>query len=230
MLDWYDRNAERYDRLESGRPGDTDFYVGLARSVAQPVLELGCGTGRVALRIARAGVEVVGLDRSEKMLAVARLKAEGVVGISFVRADMRSFALSRRFGLVCIPFHSFAHLLTDDDQLQSLRRCRDHLLPDGRLVLDLPNWPHALDSLINDRSGIARAADGGGTSLRHTRAYPGRHVRRVSVERMAELLRDAGFVVESLHGGFHGEPFDPAATPEQVWIARPAGHQASASG
>ena len=92
-----------------------------ASALGHAVLELGCGTGRVTIPIARAGVEVVGLDNAPAMLDVARRKAAAAgVDVRWVTADMRSFQLEQRFGLVIIPFRSFLHLLTDADQLACL--------------------------------------------------------------------------------------------------------------
>jgi SAM-dependent methyltransferase len=109
-----------------------------------PVLELGCGTGRVLLPLARAGFEIAGLDSAPHMIerCRAKLQAEPPEVRERVRllvADMTSFELDRRFALITIPFAGFQHLRTVEQQLACLERCRSHLVPQGRLVLDLPN-------------------------------------------------------------------------------------------
>ncbi|MGI8703044.1 MAG: class I SAM-dependent methyltransferase [Candidatus Limnocylindrales bacterium] len=121
---------------------DIAFYIDLGRHVGGPVLDLGCGTGRVAWPLARAGFEVVGLDRSPHMLARAESKRadvpEEVSGpVQFVEGDMSSFALDRRFGLSVIPGRSFQILLEPEEQRACLDSIRDHLRPGGILALQL---------------------------------------------------------------------------------------------
>jgi SAM-dependent methyltransferase len=143
------RVAEAYD-AEHGPSSqavvvdDVPFYVALAREAAaagQRVLELGCGTGRVTLPIAQAGVEVVGLDNAAPMLDVARRKADalGLRNVSWLQADMAGFALDGRFGLVIIPFRSFLLLLTVEQQKACLARIHHHLVDGGRLALNVFN-------------------------------------------------------------------------------------------
>ena len=131
--------AERYDILTSGLPGDVDFYVGMAREAEPPVLELGAGTGRVAIPIARAGVEIVGLDRSSAMLAKARERSAGLANVRWLEGDMRAFDLPERFGLVIIPYRAFQHLITVDDQKRCLTCIGGHLRDGGRLVFNVFN-------------------------------------------------------------------------------------------
>lgn len=135
----YFEQADLYDHLYPGLPGDVEFYLGLAQEATPPVLELGCGTGRVTLPIARAGVPIVGLDAAAPMLRVARHKAEGVPGIRWHEGDMRDFELEERFGLIFIPYRSFLHLLTTEDQRAALATIRRHLQPGGRLALNIFN-------------------------------------------------------------------------------------------
>ncbi|MGH7339006.1 MAG: class I SAM-dependent methyltransferase [Candidatus Rokuibacteriota bacterium] len=136
---------EFYDHVVpyATRP-DVRFYVEAARESGGPVLELGCGTGRVLVPTARSGTEIVGLDASVGMLEVCRrrLRTEPpeVRGrASLQRADMRNFDLGRTFRLVTIPFRPFQHLLTIEDQLACLAAIRRHLAADCRLVFDVFN-------------------------------------------------------------------------------------------
>ncbi len=121
---------------------DLPFYVTLAREFGGSVLELGCGTGRVSIPIARAGVPVVGLDVSAAMLNVFRLKLAAeppdVAGrVRIVRSDMRRFRLAEKFPLITAPFRSFQHLLTVEEQKACMRNVRSHLAEWGRFVLDV---------------------------------------------------------------------------------------------
>ena len=118
---------------------DLPLYEQLAQRGDGPILELGVGTGRVALSLAQAGYEVWGIDKSAAMLDHARSKAAPSLAarLHLKQADMRDFALERRFALVFAGFGSFDHLLSPDDQARCLRRVRDHLVPGGLFVCDL---------------------------------------------------------------------------------------------
>jgi ubiquinone/menaquinone biosynthesis C-methylase UbiE len=121
--------------------GDAQFYRDLAGRSGGEVLEIGVGTGRVALRLAESGLQVTGLDASSAMLAIAAEKASAAAlteRLHLEQADMRAFDLTpRRFGLAIVPYRAFQLLLTPDDQLAALAAFRRHLRPDGILVLHL---------------------------------------------------------------------------------------------
>jgi len=137
--------AELYDHVVPYRErDDIARFVEWARAAHGPVLELGCGTGRVLIPSARAGVEIVGLDLSSRMLAVCREKLaseprEVQARVRLVEGDMTAFDLGRRFQLITIPFRPFQHILTVEGQLACLACVRDHLADDGLFVLDLFN-------------------------------------------------------------------------------------------
>jgi len=145
--EFYERpglNVESYDALLSTVPGGDDlaFIRGLASETGGPLLELACGTGRLAIPLAEAGFEVVGLDRSGPMLDVARAKAAELSPpagkrIRFVEGDMTDFDLPERFGLAFAVFRGFMLLLDVDAQMAALAAARRHLRPGGLLVLDL---------------------------------------------------------------------------------------------
>ena len=135
--------AELYDLDIGGFTDDLAFYEQLARAGGGPVLELGVGTGRVAHPLARAGIEVWGIDTNPAMLARAGGQAGTDVSkrIRLVPADMRGFRLDRRFALIFAAFGTFHHLLTTDDQLACLRCVERHLTAEGLFVCDLrPVW------------------------------------------------------------------------------------------
>jgi SAM-dependent methyltransferase len=155
--DEYASIADLYDSvtLYRDRP-DVAFYVDEARAAGGPVLEVGCGTGRVLIPTARAGVEIVGLDLSPRMLEicgerVAREPEEVRSRVRLVQADMRSFGLARTVALVTVPFRPFQHLTTVEDQLSCLASIHRHLESGGRLVLDLFN--PSLEALVQDNLG-----------------------------------------------------------------------------
>jgi SAM-dependent methyltransferase len=121
---------------------DAPFYLELARERGGPVLEIGCGTGRVLLPIARSGIEIHGVDNSAPMLAV--LKDNLSREAAFVRgkvtlhsADMRNFRLGRQFPLVTIPFRPMQQMYTVEDQLAALKSAAAHLANGGILAFDV---------------------------------------------------------------------------------------------
>jgi SAM-dependent methyltransferase len=150
--DGYREIADLYDHVPAYRDRtDVDFFVTAARESGGPVLEVGCGSGRVLIPTARAGITIVGLDASAAMLAVCRRRleaepAEVRARVELIRGDMRGFDLGRgRFRLVTLPFRPFQHLLTTDDQLAALGAIHRHLAPGGRVILDAFN--PSLDAL-----------------------------------------------------------------------------------
>jgi ubiquinone/menaquinone biosynthesis C-methylase UbiE len=154
--------AQTYDVVVPDWPGEIDFYRELAAGAqanGQAVLEVACGTGRVAIRLAQEGVEVTGLDLSPAMLDVAREKSAGLSNTRWMQGDMRSFNLGETFGLVLIPGHSFQNILTAADQFACLASIRRHLIPGGRLVLHLDqpeiDW---LGELAGDKGGVFETA------------------------------------------------------------------------
>ena len=114
------------------------------------MLELGCGTGRVAIPIVRAGIDVVGLDSSGAMLDVARRKARDLDAgkLTLVNADMRDFSLDRTFPLIIIPFRGFLSLLTVEDQTRALLNIQRHLAPGARLIFNI--FVPDLDMLVQE--------------------------------------------------------------------------------
>jgi ubiquinone/menaquinone biosynthesis C-methylase UbiE len=132
--------AELYDLWVNDWPGEMDFYHALATQTharGEAVLEVACGTGRVAIRLAQMGVSVTGLDQSPAMLEVARSKSIGITTVHWVHADMRDFNLEAQFGLVIITGHAFQHMNTADDQAACLACIRRHLTPGGTLIVHL---------------------------------------------------------------------------------------------
>jgi SAM-dependent methyltransferase len=141
-VEYAGERALLYDFVATGVEGDVAFYVEEAVASGSPVLELGCGTGRILIPVAAADVDIVGLDASADMLAVAREKLARCPldvqrRVTLVHGDMRDFELSSRFSLVTIPYRAFLHNLSVDDQLRTLDRVRPHLAEHGRLILNM---------------------------------------------------------------------------------------------
>ncbi len=131
-----------YDHYSTGLEGDVQFYVEEAQRAGDPVLELGCGTGRILIPIAQSGIQIIGLDRAPAMLALARrkvanLNTETQHRIHLDAGDMRKFSLPQRFSLITVPYRAFLHLLTPKDQRQALECMHSHLTPNGRLIFNI---------------------------------------------------------------------------------------------
>lgn len=154
----YDAWAEYYDLIHRGLPGETEFYVGQAVKRGGPTLELGCGTGRLALPMAMSGVDVTGLDNSKPMLARCRAKKRRLGRLTgrltLVHGDMRDFHLDRRFDLVVMAYRTIMHLHTPAEQVSCLKSACAHLNPEGLLILN--TWvprPSALAPLLSSQGG-----------------------------------------------------------------------------
>ncbi|UCD04974.1 MAG: class I SAM-dependent methyltransferase [candidate division WOR-3 bacterium] len=137
----FDRIARLYDYEQKEFIKDIPFYLEYAKKCRGEVLELGCGTGRVLIPIAREGIKVTGLDASEEMLKIARRKAADdestIANVRFVQGDMRKFDLGKKYPLIYIAFRSFQCLLTKEDQIACLQCIHDHLTADGHCIIDL---------------------------------------------------------------------------------------------
>ena len=135
--------------------GDVSFYVAEAMRHGAEVLELGCGTGRILLPMARAGARVVGIDGSEAMLERCRAKAaderpDVQARIDVRLGDTRDFNLGETFPLVIAPFRVMQHLATVPDQLRCLASVARHLAPGGRFIFDVFNPSFAM--MVKDRT------------------------------------------------------------------------------
>jgi len=206
-----ERVAQLYDASVPDWPGEIDFYRQLAaeaRSNGQAVLEIACGTGRVALRLAQDGVSVVGIDISAAMLDVAREKSVGMPNVRWVEGDMRSFELDETFGLAIIPGHPFQSMLTPEDQVACLECIRRHLVPGGVLVVHLDHqdvgW---LGDLRGDKRGVFEAAEElthpkTGRPIRTSRAWSYEpSTQTASVVTVWEEIGPAGEVVDRWERG-----------------------------
>lgn len=172
-----------------GTPGSADvqFYRSLAEEAGSPVLELGCGTGRVALPLASAGFRVVGLDRSPPMLEIAEQKrqaasAEARGRLELVQGDMTDFDLQRAFRLVVIAGRSFMSLLTVEAQRSCLGAIHRHLEPGGLLTIAV--FDPRLDLCLPEPAGEYPSPRGEGRL-----AESGNSVEVFAIERRNDPLR-----------------------------------------
>jgi SAM-dependent methyltransferase len=157
----YAVTAEFYDYVVPYQTRqDVAFFVEAAQTSGGPVLEVGCGTGRILIPTARAGIPIYGIDLSPYMLAVCEQRleqepAEVQQRVQLELADMRAFDLGQTFQLITIPFRPFQHLVEVEDQIACLRCIHRHLAGDGRFILDLfnPSLPIMAREVTGEEQG-----------------------------------------------------------------------------
>ena len=226
----YDEIARLYDPWSRSVVEDVAFYVDEAVRSGGPVLELGVGTGRIAVPVAAAGVEIVGVDLSEGMLAVARERAElAGVAVDLRLGDMREPPVEGTFALVAIPFRSLLHMETDRDRRAVLRVVARLLAPGGRFVFDVftPGADDIADThgrWLEREPGIWERAEwheDTRTLILRVRGPDGdaeMSLAWLTVPEWKELLRDEGFVVDAVYGWFDRTPWRGGE--DSVWVCR----------
>ena len=150
----YDAFARFYDLEYRSYTDDLEMYATLAARAGSRVLELACGTGRIAMHLARAGFQVTGLDVSAPMLSIARRRLadeshEVRRRVSSCQADMRRFRLPGTYDLAIYAINSFMHLMKPLDQARSLKCVARHLSDGGLLAIDVFNP----DLVVYDSAG-----------------------------------------------------------------------------
>lgn len=228
----YDSIAELYDAWSRSVVEDVSFYVEEALAAGGPVVELGVGTGRIAVPVALSGVRVIGVDSSAGMLEVCRRRAEaaGIGGwLDLRQGDLRRPPVSERVPLVTAPFRSFLHLETDEARREALGSARELLVPGGRFVFDVfaPGREDIAEThgrWLEREPGIWERAEwdephgvltlgvrgpGGATTMR---------LAWLPAERWTALLEQTGFEVVATYGWFDRKPYDGGE--DTIWIAR----------
>jgi SAM-dependent methyltransferase len=228
----YDSIARLYDPWSAGVIEDVSFYVEEALAADGLVVELGVGTGRIAIPTALAGVQVIGVDSSQGMLDVCaeRAREAGVAGRLDLRlGDLRRPPVDERVLLVTCPFRAYLHLGTDEERLEALRAAHALLRPGGRLVFDVfaPSREDVEETdgrWLEREPGIFERADW--DLHEQTLTLSVRDADRASTmtlwwlepQRWQALLAEAGFAVEACYGWFDRRPY--AGGEDSVWIAR----------
>ena len=233
----YDAIADIYDPWSVSVTEDVEFYVAEAERATRdappgtPVVELGIGTGRIAIPIAAHGIPVIGVDSSRGMLDVCvREAAKRHLGhlVDVRLGDLRTPPVTERTPLVTCPFRSLLHMRSDDDRLGALRAARELLLPGGRLVFDV--FAPGADDIaethgrwLEREPGIFERADWderGRTLTLSVRGAAGEATMALSwlgSDEWARLLDEAGFVIEACYGWFDRRPYRGGE--DSVWIA-----------
>jgi len=231
----YDAIAELYDPWSRSVVEDVGFYVAEARKSGGPVVELGVGTGRIAIPIAQQGLGVIGVDSSREMLAACRRRAEaeGVAELlDLRRGDLRRPPLDGQVQLVICPFRSYLHLADDGERVDALTAARAALPPEGRLVFDVfePKPDDIADThrrWLEREPGIYERADWDESARTLTLSVRGpagaatMSLAWISRAEWQQLLEETGFAVEACYGWFDRTPYRGGE--DMIFIARRAG-------
>jgi len=229
-LSSYDAIAELYDPWSASVVEDVAFYLEEARRSGGPVVELGVGTGRIAVPIAADGISVIGVDSSRRMLDVcARRAALAGVQLDLRVGDLRQPPVSERVPLVICPFRSLLHMHTDEDRLSVLAAAYDLLVPGGRFVFDV-FAPDAADIAqtherwLEREPGIFEHAVWNETArtltltVRDDQLETTMALAWLSPKEWQALLEVAGFEIEACYGWFDRSPY--RGREDTVWIGR----------
>lgn len=163
MSAFYEIVARYYDAETGDKADDLVLYSQLAEVYGAPILDVGCGTGRVLLHLAQEGYDVHGIDDSPQMLERLsnKLKAMPHLApyVTYTQGDVMSFAPGKKFRLILLTYNALMHFHTQAVQIELLERLRACLAEGGLLVIDLPNAGETFvtqdsDSLILDRTFI----------------------------------------------------------------------------
>ncbi|QIK36954.1 class I SAM-dependent methyltransferase [Caldichromatium japonicum] len=142
----FDAYAAYYDLLyrDKDYAAEVDYVHALIKHyvpAGRDLLELGCGTGRHAEALARLGYRVTGVDRSDAMVAQARLRAPG---LTFVQGDLCDFRTGRTFDVVLALFHVMSYQTTNADLIAAFKTAAAHLAPGGVFIFDCWYGPGVL--------------------------------------------------------------------------------------
>ena len=228
----YDAIAELYDPWSRSVTEDVDFYLAEARKARGPVVELGVGTGRIAVPVAGAGVPVIGVDSSAGMLEVCRRRAAaaGVERLVDLRlGDLRDPPVEERVRLVTSPFRALLHLESDADRRAALEAAWRLLEPGGRFVFDVfaPSRKDVEEThgrWLEREPGIWEHADWDlerrvlTLRVRGMRAETSMQLAWLPQDDWRRLLEETGFDVLACYGWFDLSPY--AGGEDAVWLAR----------
>jgi SAM-dependent methyltransferase len=228
----YDAIAELYDPWSRSVTEDVPFYVAEAVTSGGPIVELGVGTGRIAVPTAAAGVRVIGVDSSVGMLDVCRRRAEaaGVAELLDLRlGDISAPPVSERVRLVTCPFRAYLHLGDEDARIRALRGARELLVPAGRLIFDVfaprrDDIEETHGRWIEREPGIFERADWDEQeriltlSVRGESGQATMRLAWISEPQWRATLEAAGFEVERSYGWFDYRPYRGGE--DMVFVAR----------
>jgi SAM-dependent methyltransferase len=230
--------AALYD-ADCGWGEDRDFYLNLAGTPPQCILDLGCGTGLICDAYAARGHDVTGADPAPAMLDIARAKPHGG-SIEWVLEQAQNFRSDKRFDLVIMTGHAFQVLLEDSDIYALFDMVRAHLAPAGRFVFESRNpaiewqtlWNSSHKFLADGRAVLYNLhtlrRDGNRLTFEQCYDFDGQSLTSRSEllfltrEEIEQRLSDCSLEVENMFGDWHEAPFDPSSSHEMIFSVRAA--------
>lgn len=241
----YDLMYSNCYRIPNWSNPDISFLNNMADQYGNPILELCCGTGRIAVPLAEKGWQITGIDSSESMLEVAKRKSSKV---NWLKADVRNFEIEDKFSLIIFPLNSICHLLTIEDLELCFQCVKKHLKPEGRFIVDIFNFytKASLEDLWDDAPylySVYQDPDGKGTVV-VTAAAKFDSTEQICYEKMffkliehqqefveevtyriyhpnelEALLKYNGFAIETKLGNYDKEPFT-SSSPNHIIISK----------
>jgi len=247
-IESYSAIADLYDFLYR-EESDVKYYLEEARKAEGKVLEIGCGTGRVMLKLLEQGVDIEGLDISKKMLEILKRKArvQNLNPKTYLR-DMRTFSLKSRYSLIIIPYRTFMHLSSENEKLDTIKRIHKHLNKNGKAIIHtyIPSAAEVESTAYFRPINVSffRIDNKKITVVWHVKYSPAKDeiTYRVSIykskdkihsfdmrlyptnyEKMKALLKKAGFRSIKAYSDFGGTVFNPGhgrAAGDLIWVAK----------
>ncbi len=241
------RDPQTIDLQDEGYYDDYPLTEQWARSLGGPLLDLACGTGRMALRMAELGYQVTGVDITPEMIGWARQKAaKQGFSIDWIVADARTFHLQKQFPFIYMLENVFQFFLMREDQEAMLARVREHLLPEGCFLFETRNpSPRNLLEVRHPEGAKYATPDGGHlvvtdqqhydpmTQIQHYTTHhtflqpegkPRKKTLRVALryvfpQEMEALLYYNGFQIHTCYGNWQGEPLT-ATSPAMIYVCK----------
>ncbi len=236
-----------YDQRYNTMTEDIPFWIRRAKEYGDPILELAVGTGRVAIPLAREGFKITGIDLSDSMTSLGKDKAaEKGVEIDWVKEDIRDFHLGKKFKLAIFPLNTICHFLRLDELEACLSCVREHLLPDGRFIVDafVPDQERLArnpkERFYNSEyedpegKGIVKVYESNeydpALQINKAKFYyqlPGMEeeivedlpVRMFFPQELDALLKYNGFAIETKYGDYEDTPFS-SISPKQMIVCK----------
>lgn len=249
----YDPIASLYD-IYVPATFDIDFFIKETSRSKGEVLELMSGTGRVSIPLLEAGVKLTCVDLSAELNAAfqEKLNQKGLKA-DIYQMDICELDLDKKFDMIIIPFHSFAHITSPERQRKALERIREHLLSEGTFICTLGN-PAIRKQAVNGQLRLFRTypLDGGGSlllwileefscddnqvveAMQFFEEYDADgtlrakrllelHFRLSGKEEFEELANAVGFDIKAFYGDYSYAEFNEASSPFMIWVLKSAG-------
>lgn len=224
-------NPALYDACTAHKIDDIPFYEHWAKQTNGPILELACGTGRIAKHLIESGFNYTGLDLSSVFIDYCR---SNFPNGKFTTGDMCDFNLGQKFDLIFIPFNSFLHLYKEDEMTQCLKSIQNHLSDNGKFLLDIfvpnpeflyrdPDKKYEEMTIIHPNGGECTVWQKNQykeeTEINHIHWFFNREnsepmdeydfdMRMIYPDTMDRVLSDSDFTIEEKWGDYDGEPFN----------------------